>query len=181
MATRSWVGCRKHGLQGDTCWPARPAAGAHSANAQPCRRRPRRRQRLSRPPTRAPAGAEQGQKATTVEIANLRRTPGFKDKPANDILYEIPAQSPVTIIDGPETVDGLTWWNVRFTSQFGNPFTGWLAPAKALARPCSLRHSADASEPSPPAPSRGKFRRASSCSRPPSSTCARSRLRQQDG
>ncbi|HSN78639.1 MAG TPA: M23 family metallopeptidase, partial [Anaerolineae bacterium] len=87
-------------------------------------------------PTPPPSPAlSQGMKATTNAIVNLRRSPGFKDKPANDILYEMPAGSEVMILDGPRAVDDLTWWNIRFTSQFGNRFDGWVAATKASGEP----------------------------------------------
>lgn len=96
--------------------------------------------------------------ATTNSIVNLRRTPGFKDKPANDIQYEIPSGSEVTIQDGPQTADGLTWWKVRFTSQFGNRFDGWVAATKASGEPVLVAGSAPA-PPQPPVtpPPSGKF------------------------
>jgi murein DD-endopeptidase MepM/ murein hydrolase activator NlpD len=96
-------------------------------------------------------------KATTNSIVNLRRTAGFKDKPANDIQYEIPAGSELTILGGPQTVDGLTWWQVRFTSQFGNRFDGWVAATKASGEPL-LNPGAAPVEPSKPVtPPTGKF------------------------
>ncbi len=99
-------------------------------------------------------------KATTASIINLRRTPGFKDKPANDIIYEIPAGSEVTILDGPRQVDGLTWWQVRFISQFGNNFTGWVASTKASGEALLLPAATTPPvEPPPPDPGTGgKFR-----------------------
>jgi hypothetical protein len=93
-------------------------------------------------------------KATTNSIVNLRRSPGFKDKPANDIMYEIPAGSELTVLGGPQTVDDLTWWNVRFTSQFGNRFDGWVAATKASGEPLLTAGPAPApvEPPTPPVP-----------------------------
>lgn len=100
-------------------------------------------------------------KATTTGIVNLRRTPGFKEKPANDVQYEIPAGSEVTVLGGPQTVDGLTWWQVRFTSQFSNRFDGWLAATKASGEPLLTAGAAPTpSEPTTPPvtpPPSGKF------------------------
>jgi hypothetical protein len=111
------------------------------------------------PPTPTPApppspALSKGMKATTNAIVNLRRSPGFKDKPANDILYEIPAGSEVTILDGPRAVDDLTWWNIRFASQFGNRFDGWVAATKASGEPLLNPGAAPAPVEPPPA---GKF------------------------
>jgi len=98
-------------------------------------------------------------KATTNAIVNLRRSPGFKDKPANDIQYEIPAGSEVTILDGPRAVDDLTWWNIRFTSQFGNRFDGWVAATKASGEPLLIPGTAPTpvEPPKPTPPPAGKF------------------------
>lgn len=100
-------------------------------------------------------------KATTTGIVNLRRTAGFKEKPANDILYEIPAGSELTVLGGPQTIDGLTWWQVRFTSQFGNRFDGWVAATKASGEPLLTPGAAPTpSEPTTPPvtpPPSGKF------------------------
>lgn len=86
-------------------------------------------------PQPAPGAFKVGDSATTVDISNLRLTPGAANKPVSDIIYEIPPQSPVTIVGGPQAVDGLVWWNVRFTSSLGNSFTGWMAEAKASGTP----------------------------------------------
>lgn len=112
------------------------------------------------PPPQPPTGAFKiGDSAITVEIANLRRTPGFQNKPATDILYEIPTQSAVTIINGPEAADGLVWWNVRFKSSLGNAFNGWLAQAKSSGTPLLSPAQPVGPEPNPkpqPKPA-GKF------------------------
>jgi murein DD-endopeptidase MepM/ murein hydrolase activator NlpD len=97
-------------------------------------------------------------KATTSGIVNLRRSPGFKNKPANDILYEIPAGAVVTILDGPQPVDDLTWWNVRFTSQFDNRFDGWVAATKASGEPLLIAGATPVVPPKPiTPPTTGKF------------------------
>ena len=112
-----------------------------------------------------------GDSAITVEIANLRRTAGFQNKAATDILYEIPVQSSVTIINGPETADGLVWWKVRFQSSFGNAFSGWMAQAKSSGTPCSLRHSRQGRSPNLNPSRQASSAWASMLSRPRSSMC----------
>ena len=87
------------------------------------------------PPAPVAGAFKIGDSAITVEVANLRRTLGFQNKAQTDILYEFPAQSTVTMIDGPETADGLVWWKVQFKSSFGNTFSGWLAQAKSSGTP----------------------------------------------
>lgn len=53
---------------------------------------------------------------------NLRQSPGFQNKPASDVMVAVPAGQVGTIAGGPEEVDGLVWWQVRFGER-----TGWMA------------------------------------------------------
>jgi hypothetical protein len=53
---------------------------------------------------------------------NLRQTPGFQNKPANDVIAAVPSGQDGSIVDGPVEADGLTWWLVRFGDR-----TGWMA------------------------------------------------------
>lgn len=82
--------------------------------------------------TRGPAIAEQ-QPATGLAIGDqvsnasssgvrLRRTPGFQNKPGGDILATIAPGALGQVIGGPQEVDGLRWWLVRFATQ-----EGWMA------------------------------------------------------
>lgn len=57
-----------------------------------------------------------GDNIRTTTIVRIRRSPGTVGKPANDIIAEIAANSAATVLAGPQTVDGLTWWQVRITS-----------------------------------------------------------------
>ena len=61
---------------------------------------------------------------------NLRRTPGYLNKPASDRLTLVPAEAALTIIAGPALVDGLTWWTVRWQDQ-----EGWMAEKRASGGP----------------------------------------------
>ena len=72
-----------------------------------------------------------GEVVIGVQALNLRKSAGFAGKPASDVIYEIPVGSKVTILDGPQTADGLTWWGIRFVSPAGNRFDGWVAEATA--------------------------------------------------
>ena len=65
------------------------------------------------------------------DAINLRRSAGFSGKPANDVIYEIPAAAALTILSGPSAADGLSWWGVRYVSPAGNRFDGWAAEASA--------------------------------------------------
>ena len=91
-----------------------------------------------------------GDKVKTLDITNLRRTPGYQDKPDSDILYAIPAKSEVVIVSGPNTADGLVWWSVRFTSSQGNTFSGWVAGAKASGTPLLAPPELSQPRPKPP-------------------------------
>ena len=53
---------------------------------------------------------------------NLRQTPGFQNKLANDVIATVPSGQDGSIVDGPVEADGLTWWLVRFGDR-----TGWMA------------------------------------------------------
>jgi len=53
---------------------------------------------------------------------NLRQSPGFQNKPANDVIAAIPAGQAGVIAGGPTEVDGLIWWQVRFGER-----DGWMA------------------------------------------------------
>lgn len=53
---------------------------------------------------------------------NLRRTPGYQNKPPDDVITAVPSGASGTLIAGPQEVDGLTWWQVRFGED-----EGWMA------------------------------------------------------
>lgn len=53
---------------------------------------------------------------------NLRRSPGFQNKPANDVIVAVPAGQLGVVLAGPQESDGLLWWQVRFGSN-----DGWMA------------------------------------------------------
>jgi hypothetical protein len=105
-----------------------------------------------KPPTPPAAGFKVGDKVWNTEVLNLRRSAGFQNKPANDIIYEIPASSELTITAGPQAADGLSWWGVRFTSQHGNRYDGWVAGAKASGAPLLTATHPTPVEPTPPTP-----------------------------
>jgi hypothetical protein len=61
---------------------------------------------------------------------NLRRTPGYKNKPASDRIALVPAGARVQILTGPAKADGLIWWYVEWNGQ-----QGWMAEARASGAP----------------------------------------------
>ncbi len=57
---------------------------------------------------------------------NMRRTPGYKNKPPNDRIALVPPGANVQIITGPAKADGLIWWYVAW-----NGVQGWMAETRA--------------------------------------------------
>jgi hypothetical protein len=70
---------------------------------------------------------ERGSQIFTTAFVNLRRTPGYVGKTEDDIAVEIPYGQPVTVEDGAQRVDELTWWRVSYTSPQQQTFQGWVA------------------------------------------------------
>lgn len=65
-----------------------------------------------------------GDSVRTTTIVRIRRSPGTIGKPTNDVIAEIPANSIGTVLGGPRTADGLTWWQFRINSSGQE---GWAA------------------------------------------------------
>lgn len=64
----------------------------------------------------------------TTAAVNLRRTSGYVGKPATDILAQVPADARMTILSTtPQSVDGLDWWQVRYSPAGQSALTGWVA------------------------------------------------------
>lgn len=80
------------------------------------------------PSSPAPAGAEgrfqPGNMVRNVNAGpvNLRQSPGFQNKPADDVIMAVRAGLEGEIVGGPEEADGLVWWQVRFGQR-----AGWMA------------------------------------------------------
>ncbi|MBE2233475.1 MAG: hypothetical protein IAE85_08280 [Anaerolinea sp.] len=53
---------------------------------------------------------------------NLRRSAGYQNKPAGDVIAAVPAGQMGEISGGPQEADGLVWWRVRF-----GDLEGWMA------------------------------------------------------
>lgn len=60
---------------------------------------------------------------------NLRRTPGYQNKPAGDTLRTVNGGATGTITGGPVELDGLRWWQVRFDAD-----EGWMAERSSQGR-----------------------------------------------
>lgn len=91
-----------------------------------------------------------GSKVRTIATVNLRRTPGTTNKPANDLLTQIPANATATVSAGPATANGLRWWGLIFYNAAGQRFNGWAAEA-TTAGPLLTPEAA------PPPPAAGQF------------------------
>ncbi len=61
---------------------------------------------------------------------NMRRSPGYKNKPASDRIALVPAGAQVKIISGPARADGLLWWYVDWKGT-----QGWMAENRASGAP----------------------------------------------
>lgn len=67
-----------------------------------------------------------GQTVYVVSEANLRRSPGYAGKPASDVIMKLPVATACTVLAGPESADGLEWWQARCTVD-GQTASGWVA------------------------------------------------------
>lgn len=77
----------------------------------------------------APEVIAPGAVVATTDLVNLRRTPGFRNKSSSDVVWQMPTNTESTVISGPQSVDGLTWWQVRVNSGGQANTTGWTAEA----------------------------------------------------
>ncbi len=76
--------------------------------------------------TPSPTTLQPGDKATTQTTVRLRRSAGHTGKSNDDVIVEVPPQTIVQLIAEPQTVDGLTWWQVT-VGVAGSEYNGWMA------------------------------------------------------
>jgi hypothetical protein len=57
---------------------------------------------------------------------NLRRSPGYRGKPADDVLAVVAPAGDMSVTGEPRSADGLTWWPVRYAPP-GREHSGWIA------------------------------------------------------
>jgi murein DD-endopeptidase MepM/ murein hydrolase activator NlpD len=76
-----------------------------------------------------PSKFEIGQQVFVAMTVNIRRTPGWRNKPEGDVLGHLTLRTTATIQDGPAQKDSLTWWAVSSTLSDGTPVEGWVADA----------------------------------------------------
>ncbi|MEM7132554.1 MAG: M23 family metallopeptidase [Chloroflexota bacterium] len=63
----------------------------------------------------------------TADPVNLRATAGYVNKPDSDVICGFPAQARLTVQQGPQTADGLSWWCIGGTLPTGESVRGWVA------------------------------------------------------
>jgi murein DD-endopeptidase MepM/ murein hydrolase activator NlpD len=81
-------------------------------------------------PTSPPVPAARfkaGDRAMTVAFVRLRRTPGYMNKPADDVIADIWQGTVAVILSGPKVLDELTWWEVETQEITGKGVRGWMA------------------------------------------------------
>ncbi|MCX6048025.1 MAG: M23 family metallopeptidase [Chloroflexi bacterium] len=84
-------------------------------------------QRVNAPsPPPAPALAK-GDLVVTTDILRVRRSPGFSNKPADDVLAQFEARFTLNIVDGPQNADNLPWWRVGGITSTVGEVVGWVA------------------------------------------------------
>ncbi len=76
-----------------------------------------------------------GDAAETLAYVRLRISPGYVDKPDDDVIADIWPGTPVTIVRGPETADELAWWEVQAKTGTGEDVRGWMAEASPEGNP----------------------------------------------
>ena len=122
--------------------PAPPPKPPHHAAqaADPAAAQATRRRQAAGPPQPKPRPFAVGDKATAVEAMDLLRSPAANPNSATDVIYRVPANAELTLVEGPEQAEGRTWWRVRYVSKYGNPFIGW-APVTSASGGDLLRAS----------------------------------------
>jgi len=70
-----------------------------------------------------------GDKVRTTTIVRMRTTPGVTNKPAGDIVTDVPQNTILTVTSGPSSADGMTWWRNQGVLPDGRSVTGWQAEA----------------------------------------------------
>lgn len=87
-------------------------------------------------PERAPATVEEAKQGSpfapgvavrTRTLVRMRRTPGVTNKPADDTVALIPANTTLSLLEGPLSVDNMEWWRVLGTLPDVGRVEGWMA------------------------------------------------------
>lgn len=75
-----------------------------------------------RPATFAP-----GDRARTLDMVRMRRSPGYIGKSLSDVIMDLPVGQLVTIQKGPSPADSLSYWQVSAKDSVGSDVVGWIA------------------------------------------------------
>jgi hypothetical protein len=78
-------------------------------------------------PTPPPPAFVPGDLVTTADVVRVRRTPGYNNKPTNDVLGQFETKFTLNIIEGPQSADGLAWWRVGGITLSIGEVIGWVA------------------------------------------------------
>jgi murein DD-endopeptidase MepM/ murein hydrolase activator NlpD len=57
---------------------------------------------------------------------NIRKSPGYRNKPADDVVALVPSKALLRLVDGPREADGLHWWRVQ-GQVVDRTLEGWMA------------------------------------------------------
>jgi hypothetical protein len=82
-----------------------------------------------------PAAIAPGAIVATTDVVNLRRTAGYVNQSSSDVLWQMPNGTQLTVLRGPQSQDGLIWWQVRVNSGDRAGLTGWTATATGAGQP----------------------------------------------
>lgn len=63
----------------------------------------------------------------TASRVNIRRAPGYLNKPDGDVLAQMQPGETVEILGWSRSVDNLIWWPIRYQSVDGTTVDGWIA------------------------------------------------------
>ncbi len=69
-----------------------------------------------------------GDTLQTTTVVRMRRTSGYLNKPATDVVADIAMGSRLTVLSGPQNADGLTWWKLRSVTVASQE--GWMAQSR---------------------------------------------------
>ncbi|MBV7332674.1 hypothetical protein KFU94_31480 [Chloroflexi bacterium TSY] len=78
----------------------------------------------------------QGARVRTLNVINIRRSPGYVGKPDNDVLGRVTSGAILEVTNSQSSrVDQLVWWQVRGELTSGQTVTGWLAQFTPAGQP----------------------------------------------
>lgn len=67
----------------------------------------------------------------TSSRVNIRTTPGYLGKPADDVLGLVGPNEQMTVLGDSQSADNLIWWRIRYAGADGRQLDGWVAEATA--------------------------------------------------